>query len=106
MVIPWYRHTAPIGIVYAVFMAYENQYKFGEYLQGRRAAPTGDLGYKAARSIGELKTMLQDLVTSNTAWQDYFGQVGPARTMKLNCYKYPTLRVSTAIKNVNQHPRN
>lgn len=105
VVMPWYRHTAPMGIVYTVFMAYENKYDLEKYVKGNGLAPTGAHGYKTARTFDELKTMLHDLVTSNTAWQDYFGQVGPARTMSLNCYKYSTLRVSTAITNVRRYTR-
>jgi hypothetical protein len=106
VVMPWYRHTAPVGVAYTVFMAYEKKYDFGQYVTGTGGiAPTGVHGYKTAWTLDELKTMLRDLVTSNTAWQDYFGRVGPARTMSLNCYKYNTLRISTAIANVKRYNR-
>lgn len=106
VVMPWYKHTAPVGFVYTVFMAYERQYSLKQYVEGTGGiAPTGALGYKTVWTLAELKTMLRDLVTSNTAWQDYFGRVGPARTMTLNCYKYNTLRVSTAITNVGRYIR-
>jgi len=106
VVMPWYKHTAPVGNVYTVFMAYENRYNFRQYVEGSGGiAPTGALGFKTAWTLNELKTMLYDLVTSNTAWQDYFGQVGPARTMTLNYYKYNTLRLSTALTNVVRYNR-
>ncbi len=106
VVMPWYKQTAPVGNVYTVFMAYENRYNFRQYVEGNGGiAPVGALGYKTAWTFDELKTMLRDLVTSNTAWQDYFGNVGAARTMKLNCYKYNTLRISTAMANVRRYTR-
>lgn len=106
VVMPWYQHIAPMGMVYTVFMAYEKKYSFGQYVDGTGGiAPTGALGYKTAWTFDELKTMLRDLVTSNTAWQDYFGRVGPTRTMALDCYKYHPLNISTAIANVKRYTR-
>lgn len=106
VVMPWYQYTAPVGFVYTVFMAYENKYNLGEYIDGAgNFAPTGALGYKTAWTFDELKTMLHDLVTSNTAWEDYFGHVGPARTMTLTCNKYNTARISTAMVNLRRYTR-
>src|SRR5690606_24987627 len=60
VVMPWYSQTAPIGVVYTVFMAYENKYNFEQYVDGVGGiAPTGTHGYKTVWTLDELKIMLR-----------------------------------------------
>lgn len=110
VVVPWYNHDAPHGQVYTVFMAYENYYSLGQYINGinvvrnvnRPPLPGGD-GYKLAWTVTELSTMLSDLLTDGGAWQRYFGQVGAAQATEMHCWKYKTITLRTAIANVNRY---
>ena len=104
VVVPWYKHDFPHGQVYAVFMAYETKYTVDQYVKGTGVAPTlGADGYKEAWTVNQLSSMLSDLLTSGTAWQDYLGQVGAARATKITVWKYKTVTLQSAIKNVNAY---
>ncbi|MDY7094130.1 MAG: hypothetical protein SX243_14265 [Acidobacteriota bacterium] len=107
VVIPWYRQQSPQGQVYTLFMAYENQYSVGQYVNGTPpAAPAGDgtKGYKTEWSLAELSTMFSELLTSNTAWQEYFGQVGATQATTITYWKYKVISLGAAIRNVQAYP--
>lgn len=104
VVVPWYKHDFPHGQVYAVFMAYEKKYTLQKYVQGTGSAPAiGGNGYKMAWTPSELSTMFSDLLTKGAAWQDYFGQVGEDKTVKLTYWKYKTTTLRAAIANVRRY---
>lgn len=105
VVVPWYKHDAPHGQVYTVFMAWENKYTLQRYVGGTGGlAPTlGGTGYKMAWTPSELTTMLSDLLAGGRAWQDYFGQVGAGSTKSINCWKYRTITLKSAISNVRSY---
>lgn len=103
VVIPWYHFSTPYW-VYTVFMAYEDAYTLGEYVNGTgKAPPTGGKGYKTVWSYNELSTMLSELLTSGTAWEEYLGRVGKNQATKITCWKYKLLSVDTAIANVTKY---
>lgn len=104
VVIPWYKHDAPHGRVYAVFMAYEKKYTLLEYVKGTGSAPAvGGKGYKAGWTPSELSTMLSDLLMKGAAWQDYFGQVGEDKTVKITYWKYKVTTLGSAIAKVKKY---
>lgn len=104
VVVPWYKHESPHGQVYTVFMAYENQYSLGQYVHGISPAPTpGGKGYKKIWTVSELSAMFSDLLTSGTAWQEYFGQVGAAQATEIKYWKYKVISLQSAISNVEKY---
>jgi hypothetical protein len=103
VVVPWYQHKRPHGQVYSVFMAYENKYTLQQYVHGTGGFVPAikKMGYKDAWTISQLSTMLSTLLTSNKAWQDYFGKVGITHpATKITCWKYRTITLKSAIANV------
>ncbi|UAA40612.1 hypothetical protein KIH87_09840 [Paraneptunicella aestuarii] len=102
VVIPWYRHSTPdYGQVYTVFMAWENAYTVQQYVNGSDPAPDiGGTGFKHVWTVSELNKMLTDLMTKDSAWEDYFGQVGQSRASKLEYWKYKTMSIDKAVSNV------
>ncbi len=111
VVVPWYKSNIPQGQVYTVFMAYEinatNKYSVGDYVHGTGnfAPAPGGTGYKTEWSVNQLSTMLSDLLTSPTAWQNYFGNVGAAQATKITYWKYKITTLTSAISNVNAYNR-
>ncbi|HAT4912357.1 TPA: hypothetical protein JHJ70_005616 [Serratia marcescens] len=103
VVIPWYQHTAPHGRVYTVFMAYENRYSVGGYVQHTPPAPSAVKGYRTVWSVTDLGQMFSDLLTSATAWQTYFGAVGAAQANKITYWKYKVTSLDSAVANVNKY---
>jgi len=105
VVIPWYREADPHGRVYTLFMAYENRYAVGWYVNGTAPAPpTGGKGYKAEWSVAQLSTMFSELLTSATAWQEYFGQVGATQAQTITYWKYKVISLTSAVANVPNYP--
>lgn len=106
VVVPWYLHTPPQqGQVYTVFMAYENQYSVGRYVNGEAPAPAnGGNGYKPSWTVTQLATMFAELLTSGTAWEQYFGQVGAAQAQRITYWKYKEITLEAAIRNVGRYP--
>ena len=100
---PWYQHTAPHGRVYTVFMAYENRYSVGGYVQHTPPAPSAVKGYRTVWSVTDLAQMFSDLLTSATAWQTYFGAVGAAQANKITYWKYKVTSLDSAVANVNKY---
>ncbi len=107
VVIPWYKSNVPQGQVYTVFMAYENKYSVGQYVNGTGGiAPTpGGKGYKTEWSVSQLSTMFSDLLTKSTAWEEYFGKVGQAQATKITYWKYKITTLTSAITNVNAYKK-
>ncbi|SDA12839.1 hypothetical protein SAMN03159355_00272 [Pseudomonas sp. NFPP10] len=103
VVIPWYRQSAPQGTVYTVFMAYEGKYLLVNYVKHNSPAPGEVKGYKTAWTENDLRTMLSDLLTKSNAWEEYFGNVGPAQANIIHYYKYKTTTLDSAVSNVNRY---
>lgn len=105
VVIPWYEYSLPNqGQVYTLNMAYENKYDTGDYVNGNPPAPpTGGTGYKTQWTVNQLSTMFSDLLTSATAWQDYFGNVGVNQANKITYWKYKVTTIDSAVINVNNY---
>ena len=104
VVVPWYRQQSPHGQVYTVFMAYEDKYSLGKYVNGTAPAPAvGGKGYKSEWTVNQLSTMFSDLLTSNTAWEEYFGNVGATKATKITYWKYKVTSLQSAISNVNKY---
>lgn len=106
VVVPWYQHESPQSWVYTVFMAYEDKYSLGEYVEGKAPAPaTGGKGYKTVWTVSQLSTMLSDLLTRKEAWEEYFGKVGPAQATKLTYWKYKVKGLDAAVSNVEKYTK-
>lgn len=105
VVVPWYKHDSPHGQVYTLFMAYENRYSIGEYVNstGSVFRKAGYKGFKQAWTPSELSTMLNDLLDSGRAWEDYFGEVGPAHATSVTYWKYKITTLKSAIGNVGKY---
>ncbi|NBF01932.1 hypothetical protein GV819_06475 [Pseudomonas sp. Fl5BN2] len=103
VVIPWYKQSAPQGIVYTVFMAYEKQYMVVNYVEHNNPAPGEVKGYKTVWTANDLRTMLSDLLTKGSAWQEYFGNVGPAHADAVHYFKYKITTLNSAVANVSQY---
>jgi len=107
VVIPWYKQS--VGTVYTVFMAYEHKkgdeygYSVDKYVKHIHPAPGEIKGYKAVWTANDLSTMLSDLLTKSNAWEEYFGNVGPAQADAIRYYQYKTTALSSAVSNVNQY---
>jgi hypothetical protein len=83
-------------------MAYEGKYDTGDYVAGNPPAPpVGGKGYKTQWSVNQLSTMFSDLLTSKTAWEDYFGKVGQNQANKITYWKYKNTTIDSAVINVN-----
>jgi hypothetical protein len=105
VVVPWYNHQVPQGQAYTVFMAFENQYTVGQYIDNERGHMQRPLvnGYRDLWTPTDLKGMLTALLTTNTAWANYF-QYGHNNTVNsIACYKYDIISVDKAVANVNQY---
>ncbi|MBI3230965.1 MAG: hypothetical protein HYZ45_12555 [Burkholderiales bacterium] len=104
VVVPWYSQQAPQGQVYAVFMAFENQYTVHQYVQHAPGAMGGQLatGYRDLWTFADLKAMITALLTRDTAWAEYFQHGNNHLVRKITCYKYPVISVDKAIANVNR----
>ncbi|WP_233963103.1 hypothetical protein [Pectobacterium versatile] len=103
VVIPRYQHTIPQGWVYTVFMAYENEYSVGKYVKHTAPAPSGAKGYKKIWTTNDLSKMFSDLLTSDTAWKEYFGPTGKPKAKTITYWKYKVIPLDTAIANVNKY---
>ncbi|CAI8817813.1 hypothetical protein EMIT051CA3_20444 [Pseudomonas chlororaphis] len=69
--------------MYTVFMAYEKKYMVVNYVEHKSPAPGEIKGYKTVWTANDLSTMLSDLLTKSNAWEEYFGNVGPAQANKI-----------------------
>lgn len=103
VVIPWYKQSSPQGVVYTVFMAYEDEYKVDNYVNKKSPAPTGAQGYKDIWTTTDLSKMFSELLTKSDAWESYFGSVGKNQATKITYWKYKTTSLSSAITNVNKY---
>ncbi|MCC4791219.1 MULTISPECIES: hypothetical protein [Vibrio] len=103
VVVPWYKQSAPQGVVYTIFMAYEDKYKVDNYVNKKSPAPTGTKGYKKVWTTSDLSNMFSELLTSSDAWESYFGNVGKNQATKITYWKYKTTTLSSAITNVNNY---
>ena len=103
IVIPWLKVDHPAGQVYTVLMAYEGKYTLEEYVKGQKKAPRSGSGYKPFWSQAELSDMLYELLTSGSAWERYFGDVGAAHATKITYWKYQYVDISKAIERVKLH---
>ena len=107
VVIPWHKQLT--GVVYTVFMAYEHKngsqygYSVDRYVKHTNPAPGEIKGYKSVWTENDLKTMLSDLLKDRNAWEEYFGNVGPAKADKIQYFKYKITSLDTAVSNVNQY---
>ncbi|QQZ39469.1 hypothetical protein IF690_15490 [Pseudomonas sp. SK3(2021)] len=101
VVIPWFKQSA--GTVYTVFMAYEKKYMVVNYVEHNNPAPGEIKGYKTVWTANDLSTMLSDLLTKSNAWEEYFGNVGPAQANKIRYFKYKITALDSAVSNVNQY---
>ncbi|MCD9568330.1 hypothetical protein [Pseudomonas protegens] len=45
----------------------------------------------------DLRTMLSDLLTKSNAWEEYFGNVGPAQANIIHYYKYKTTTLDSEV---------
>ena len=103
VVVPWYDGNVPEW-VYTIWMAYENRYIVDDYVHGRSPAPAVEgTGYKEIWSKNNLSTMLEELLTQSTAWQNYFGTVGAKQATQIEYYKYKMTSLSSAITNVQNY---
>jgi hypothetical protein len=102
VVVTWYNHEKAPGRVYTVFMAYENKYSVGGYVDGEAPAPKGMKAYKDIWTLADLKKMFFELLTRPVAWQEYFGEVRKPdkQTNTLTCWKHKTTTLESAIANV------
>lgn len=101
VVIPWYKQSAPNqGIVYTVFMAYENEYMMVNYVKHNSPAPGSNKGYKDVWTANDLKTMLSDLLVKGNAWEEYFGNVGASQAQEIKYYKYKEIALNSAVASV------
>ncbi len=109
VVIPWFKQS--VGTVYTVFMAYEHTkgamygYSVDKYVKHTSPAPGEIKGYKAVWTDNDLSAMLSDLLTQKNAWEEYFGDVGPAQADKIYYFKYKTTALDSAVSNVNQYSK-
>ena len=103
VVVPWYKQSVLHGVVYTIFMAYEDEYKVDNYVHKIIPAPTGAKGYKQSWTTSELSNMFSDLLTKIDAWESYFGSVGNNQANKITYWKYKTTTLSSAITNVNKY---
>lgn len=100
VIIPWYQQSLPQGIVYTLFMAYEDKYLVGDYVGKTTPAPAGIYGYKRVWTTRDLNTMFTDLLTNPGAWEGYLGAVGESQASKITYWKYKTTTLTSAIANV------
>lgn len=103
VVIPWYQDRISQEPVYTVFMAYEKEYSVSEYVKHTAPAPSGAKGYKKIWTKSDLSKMFSDLLTSDTAWEEYFGPTGKPKAQKITYWKYKVIPLDTAIANVNNY---
>ncbi len=101
VIMPWYNQDSP-GWCYAMFMAYENTYRFKHYANPPpTSANVPANGFRADRSITEIIDMLSAILKNNGAWKQYFAaNVDNANVTAIHFYKYPKISLFNANASV------
>jgi len=104
VVVPWYQHESPHGQAYTVFMAYENMYTLAQFIDRTgNVVPSAENRFQMGRDAIYLAKMFSELLTSGTAWEDYFGRVGQAQATEIQYWKYRTTTLQSAISKVRDY---